>query len=389
MKTLFSFIIAAIVGIMPTFANDGVYYTSGNQLVPYAETQIQVKKEILTISLLDNKIAKVDVYYEFLNPTSSAKTIQMGFEADPSYNDDYEFYKNGVHKHIHDFTVEMNGQKLSYKNAPCLLGNTEVSSRLIDLKNYEYTDYGSLVKKGNDESIDYAYVYYFNATFQPGINKVHHTYSYTMSESVGMTYELAYKLSPAARWANRQIDDFTLIIRADNTCKHFSINKASINGMTPVVKEGMGKVRAAKGAYSVSSEKADLWEIAIRNGAVEMHKQNFRPSSEHELSILSAESIYGYNAGRLAECYDRCSSVPLFMWAEYGDDEVHSELTADQAKRIARNSPYANRGHVFKDPFLKKYFESLFWYMPDPSYVDNQKDFTTSDKDWLKWQPNH
>ena len=38
--------------------------------------------------------------------------------------------------------------------------------------------------------------------------------------------------------------------------------------------------------------------------------------------------------------------------------------------------PYANRGHIFKDKKLKEFFESKWWYMPDPSYDDSTKDFT-------------
>jgi len=382
MKSLFSFAIATIVGVVSAFANDGVYYTSGNQLVPYAETTIQVKKEILTISLLDSKVAKVDVYYEFLNPSSSSKTIQMGFEADPSYNDDYEFYTNGVHKRIYDFTVEMNGQKINHKNAVCLANAKDIKSGLLDLNKYEYNaDYSGLFRKGDEEgeSVKYAYVYYFNATFKPGINKIHHTYSYTMSESVGLMYEISYKLSPAARWANRQIDDFTLIVRADNTAKHFSIQKNGLKGASAQIIEGKGKIRTAP-------DKSELYEIVLRNGAVQFHADNFRPDPEHELEIASAESIYGWTGGRLAESYDRVSCSTLMIWG-YDNESAHKTLTVDQAKRIARNAPYANRGHVFKDPFLKKYFESLYWYMPDPSYVDSQKDFTESDKEWLKWQP--
>ena len=51
-------------------------------------------------------------------------------------------------------------------------------------------------------------------------------------------------------------------------------------------------------------------------------------------------------------------------------------LSSSQAKRILRNLPYAHRGHIFKDKKLKNYFESQWWYMPDPSYDDSTKDFT-------------
>ena len=54
------------------YANDGVYFTKGNQLVPLVETDISVRKEILTIRLMDDGFAHVDVYYEFWNPGSRA-----------------------------------------------------------------------------------------------------------------------------------------------------------------------------------------------------------------------------------------------------------------------------------------------------------------------------
>ena len=50
-----------------TFANDGVFYASGNQLIPITETDISVKKEVLTINRVGDHL-EVTVYYEFFNP---------------------------------------------------------------------------------------------------------------------------------------------------------------------------------------------------------------------------------------------------------------------------------------------------------------------------------
>ena len=50
-----------------TFANDGVFYASGNQLIPITETDISVKKEVLTINRVGDYL-EVIVYYEFFNP---------------------------------------------------------------------------------------------------------------------------------------------------------------------------------------------------------------------------------------------------------------------------------------------------------------------------------
>ena len=42
-------------------ANDGVYYVSGNQIVPLQETDVAVTKEVLTITISDGPFAFVEV----------------------------------------------------------------------------------------------------------------------------------------------------------------------------------------------------------------------------------------------------------------------------------------------------------------------------------------
>ena len=77
--------------------------------------------------------------------------------------------------------------------------------------------------------------------------------------------------------------------------------------------------------------------------------------------------------------YDRSSTLGLWYQA--------SMLPRDESfrRRIARNLPYAHRGRMFKSPELQKYFESLWWYMPDPNYVDDPSDFTEYDREYIKW----
>lgn len=183
MKALRLFILSVLCLMMalPSMANDGTYYTRGNQLVPLQETDISVKKEVLTICLMDNGFARVDVQYEFWNP-GSARRITMGFEADPPYNFDYKFYPDGVHPSISLFTVEMNGHQLSYRNAACVLEenrNCKLPLRYIDTTkryyvnddNYLYEDKGNKNPTDNNTGFPFAYVYYFDADFQPGLNR--------------------------------------------------------------------------------------------------------------------------------------------------------------------------------------------------------------------------
>lgn len=386
MKQLIAFLLAALTAMTVT-ANDGTYYTSGNQLVPLQETQISIKKEILTISLRDNGYADIDVYYEFYNPGAVARDVRMGFEADPPYNDSYEFYPNGVHPYIENFTVEMNGQKIQHQNA--VASDKEDKTCLLDLNEWTYdADEGmgmSLKNKKNGEVVDYSYVYYFDAHFKPGINVVHHTYSYSLSVIVGISWELQYKLSPAARWANKQIDDFTLIVKAENTAKHFVIQKNTFGFNNKFQrKSGNVKMRTLPNKYSTDMEQ---WEIAMRNASIEMHLNNFVPNAEKELNITSADSYYCFGAiddkCHFGGFYDRSTASFVYMAETIDNGNI---VPSDKAfrQRICRNLPFASRGHVFKDAKLKKFFESQFWYMPDPNYKDDTSDFTKADKQVMK-----
>ena len=77
-------------------ANDGVYYTSGNFLVPLRETDISAKKEILEITLCKDSFATVTVDYTFYN-NSEDKTVTMAFEAAAPYNAWAPINRRGLH----------------------------------------------------------------------------------------------------------------------------------------------------------------------------------------------------------------------------------------------------------------------------------------------------
>lgn len=354
---------AAIAACM-AWANDSEYYTSGNQLIPLKQTTIRVTKEVLSIDLRDDGTAFVDVQYEFTNPAKEAKTILMGFEADPpsSYGDDDEQNTNKyAHPYIKNFSVEINGQKIAYKNA---------ISKVGDFRPVKKPMYLCAEAAENDDTMrDLAYVYYFNATFKPGVNKVHHTYQYKLGMSTYHFYFLDYKLSPAARWANKQIDDFTLIVNAKKTAKHFFVGTSNLPDMKPEVVSGKGKVRKSKHPWE---EGVYEWEIALRNGSIRFHAKNFRPKEELHLHS-------GLLFGSLKATYDRSICM-----ASYNENQGYSE---DFLLRVIHNLPYANRGRVFKDAALQKFFESCWWYMPDPNYKDDTSDFTKSDWEYIYYKP--
>ena len=93
-------------------ANDGVYYTSGNFLVPLRETDISVRREVLEITLCRDSFATVTVDYTLYN-NNKDKTVTMAFEAAAPYNAWVPFDRRGIHPFIEDFTVLFNGKPLN------------------------------------------------------------------------------------------------------------------------------------------------------------------------------------------------------------------------------------------------------------------------------------
>ena len=353
-------------------ANDGVLYVNGNHLVPVQETDIALTKEVLTISLCDDGYAQVDVQYVLTN-RGQEKTVTMGFEAGAPYNDEAPFSPQGIHPYISDFTVVMNDQQLSYMNA-VVRTQYDVDCDFLPLNLQRWKSYDEVKMRNGDELpnnsmlydtaldslIDFAYAYYFVARFKPGVNTIHHTYRYLTSYGVGRTFEVPYWLKPAMRWANQQIDDFTLHIQAKNTAKHFFVEDSIFAQSSFVVTEGVGKIKKTR-------HYDDLFvEIALRNGTVTWHAENFRPKAD--MNIQSAERLH-YDDFKLGTFYDRSDR---YLPGSFVLEEDHS---AEQ-RRILANLPFANRGYVFKDKKLQQYYSQFFWYMPDPSWKADTHDFT-------------
>ena len=363
-------VVVAVCG----FANDSEYFSAGNQLVPVQSTQISVAKEILTINLTNDGITHVDVYYEFRND-GPATDIVMGFEALPPYFPHLETHGNAAHPNISNFKVEMNGAKLPYKNAISETGLHQ-GIRPVDFTKWKADPdgCGSLVNKTNDTLyLDYSYVYYFNAHFRPGINVVHHTYAYKESCGVNRTFWIDYKLTPATRWANNRIEDFTLRITANGVWKHFAMDAAPFEGANVAMDVKRGKAKCRELLMDYEHEKANarhFYELAMRDATVEWHATNFHPQAELMLSsadcMVMAQQWLNY----------RTPTGEPFAEAIFYDAGVNFSLTTDGKlsgdnalnRRIVRNLPFAARGYQFKDAQLRKFFLSQWWYMPNPAY---------------------
>lgn len=293
MKFKLTALLVALLGVCSVWGNDGVYFTSGNFLVPVRETDISVAREVLTITIGKDSFARVDVYYELVN-NGQPKTVTMAFEAEAPYNTGSALNRNGIHPYINNFTVTMNGNSLTSSNALVAVKNAD-GKQLVDYTPLDMTQWkgvgevpDSLIPYENalyNASLDsvtaYAYAYYFKAPFQSGRNIVHHTYSYRMSYSVGQRFEIPYWLTPATRWANHKIDDFTLKITADDLTEFCMVD--SVFAGTPFTAPSPSSMYHLTTDYGVPMLLASV----CQGDTVTWHSKDFCPTSN--ISICSPE----------------------------------------------------------------------------------------------------
>lgn len=382
-----------VVWALSASANDGVFYAAGNQLIPIVETDISVKKEVLSI-VRQGDYAIIDVNYEFFNPTK-AKTLLVGFEAPSPYNANFSDYRNS-HPFISDFTVNLNGKELPYKVA--LVRNDSIyyqNGKFI----YANTSDEELIHSIG--SINGQYVYYFTAEFQPVVNTIHHQYRYKVSMNIAFPIQIFYTLTAANRWANHQIDDFTLNIDMVDSEEpmSFQIPATFFESADEWHLTGQGRIEEDLFVDPRdSTEKYAVFHI-VSNG-VSFHKKNFHPNGEltveHRTCIFDLLGVVNKN-GRLdralqnyaaKQYHYQLENMPqmLEIWSENPKAaEKIPQRCSDYTRRIMRNLPWAYRGYVFKDKKLQMFFESTQWYMANPSYNGSQEDFSDGDFKWVKY----
>lgn len=360
-------------------ANDGVYYVDGNQLIPITETDISVKKEVLTINRVGDHL-EVTVYYEFFNP-SKPKDLLVGFEAAPPYDGSGEMtdgFPN--HPNVRNFTVTLNGDRLDYEVAHVMY---DESYKMKDYyKNGRFADltFEQCTKAFNDyEGMSYPfyYVYHFKAKFREGLNIVQHTYDFDISSSVGEEYRFNYVLTAANRWANHQIDDFTLNIDMGEL-QSFFIDTSFYKNINEWTFKGAGRV-------TPPSEHHYQPMFHVQKGSISFHRDNFHPEGELYISkpFYAMNTLWSYD-GLTAENVMKVVGEAMGNLDPLASYDV-DVLLNDEQRRIMKNVPYAYRGHVFKDKGLKEFFESTDWYVPDPNYQDDQSSMSQEEKKWIRY----
>ena len=403
-KILLFLVFCAAVGRLA--ANDGAFYAAGNQLIPINETDIHVQKEILTIKRVGKQL-EVTVYYEFFNPVGE-KDLLVGFEAPSPYNGEY-FRNFPEQPYMHDFKVVMNGKDLPYEIAHVyhLVAAYGASYYFSDNqeqknKNFITPDYfqkgkiQSLTPKQCRDTVEnnegmtcpFHYVYHFKAHFNKGLNIIQHTYKYELSIRVGDEYWFDYILTAANRWANHQIDDFTLNINMGD-CESFTIAPTFFKDNTDWTLTGVGKKN-----YTTIDGGEQQWSFFhIQKGGISFHQQNFHP--EGELSIRKPMVVHWLWQQKKYASAKASQWMKAFQW-EYTELDIAAVTrllegfsdnpTFTQAQRnILKQFPLVYHGYVFPDKKLQKYFSKASWYVPDPAYNPESIILTDKEKEWMKY----
>lgn len=339
------------------FANDGVFYAEGNTLIPLQETQVELKKEILKFYVVDHGYARVDVYFEFFNP-SAAKTVTVGFVTPPAEGDVSD--EDAKSPFISNFTVNLNSKNIVYK-----------------IKRLKETTFKLEKKEDEGEKDDY-FVYYFPVTFKKGLNIIRHTYRYRGGASVELDRDFDYQITTGKSWANKQIDDFELQIHLDNGI--FAVPARFIKPTVDVSTKPNAELADWKIiGDGVMEENERNWfgedsprvrMVHLNRGHLLFKATNFKP--DYDISFGEYNWAAGWadtwcNYGQ--ECVEAESLEKVtryFTLNPYGDFESGDfEKFTEKDFKYLRNYFYAVRGIDFKDEQLRKFYTQFFWYKPD------------------------
>ena len=172
------------------------------------------------------------------------------------------------------------------------------------------------------------------------------------------------------RWANKQIDDFTLIIDLGEL-QEYHISPTFFENTDQWTTQGQVKIVMQDVKNEMSRETSRVMTVWQHKGSVSFHAINFKPQGE--LSLFSNHITYIEEVIDSKTLKTSLQERPYFYEAKLKD-----EFT----RKVLENIPYARRGYAFKNADLKAYFEALPWYIPDPEY--KEATLTEDEKAWLK-----
>lgn len=252
---------------LAVFGNDGVYNTRGGVIYPIKESKISLEKEVLSFTVRD-KVCRVDISFEFNNPESVERKLTIGFQAPTAVGDVSDKISNT--NQITDFKILSNGQSLPFKVKAAEGENVE----LKEPKDLHFTQ----LKQG-------VFVYLFELSFKPGLNKINHNYTFPASSNVSFTQLYNYILTTGAKWSGGKIKNLTVLVDMGDKST-FYVNDVfgkeaswSIIGNGEVTKE------------SFRNHDIDAKIVKVNSGKLQIKVSNLQPQRNIEFGIRNAKAV--------------------------------------------------------------------------------------------------
>lgn len=339
MKAFVCALLAVVLSI-PLCANDGVYMSSGGAFYPIQETRISMQSEILSFKVR-NRVAIVNIQFEFFNPDSSPRTLLVGFQAPVPSGD----LPDSVVRmsHISDFRVMQGGQLLPYqqKIAEC------ASCELLDLSEMESLEYGPGV-----------YVYLFELTFQPGVTTINHSYNFKASGEIFTEQKYNYILTTGSKWAGGKIGSLTVEFDLGEN-QYFYVDDAfGAEAEWKIV--GSGNISQPQ---SSDYFYRDAKMIRILSGHLQVSVSNHSPTENINFGIFSTRSFICHTLN-----YEELEAGEVFAFFDpYYRNALDDPDVTSKELRLLRNTVFAQHGYAFKSEDLQVYFSQFPWYIPDPN----------------------
>lgn len=333
------------------YGNDGVYLTRGGVIYPIKESKISLDREVLSFSVKD-KICRVDILFEFNNPENVERKLMIGFQAPTAAGDVSDEISNS--NQISDFKISANGQILPYKLMAAECENCELKQP----KDFHFSQFEPGV-----------FVYLFELTFKPGINRINHSYSFPASSNVEFDQFYNYILTTGAKWAGGTIKNLTVNFDLGNN-KYFYVNDIfGRDSNWSIV--GSGKVTSK----NFTNDEDTSRMVRIISGRLQIEVANFKPLRNIEFGIICENSFITRPTD-----FEKLKSGKVFGICGLTLD---NEKYLKETLKILRNTVYAQHGYSFNSKDLKDYFSQFEWYIPDPNLTMEQIKLTEKEKKFI------
>jgi hypothetical protein len=343
--------ILIIIWTFSVFGNDGVYLTRGSVIYPTQETKILLEKEILSFTIRD-RIAYVDIQFEFNNPENKERKLLIGFQA-PSAAGDVSDSTSNLNQ-ISNFTIIQDNKILPYKIKAAECEDCELKDPSV----FHFSQFEPGI-----------FVFLFEITFKPGLNRINQSYSFPASNNVSFDQFYNYILTTGSKWANKTIKDLTININIGQN-KYFYVKDIfGSNAEWSIV--GTGKVTNEKFDY-IDNDSCRM--VRTISGKLQIHVNNFKPIKNIEFGIVSRYSLTSWPI-----YYEKIRQGEIVA---LGNLSLEGDYTKEEL-RLLRNTIYAQYGYDFKSPDLKEYFFQFGWYMPDPNLKMKDIKLTEKEKEYI------